>query len=112
MSNIVRVSSAIASLCLAAIPVIALATSVHAAPAAVTVKVGDLNLTRPDQAAELQLRIKKVTKVLCNHGASAADLGARRSCERAVKEEVVAKLSDNQRHDLRIGSAAMLASAK
>jgi hypothetical protein len=46
MSNIVRVSSASASLCLAAIPVIALATSVHAAPAAVTVKVGDLNLTR------------------------------------------------------------------
>lgn len=112
MSNIVRVSSTIASLCLAAIPVIALATSVHAAPAAVTIKVGDLNLTRPDQAAELQLRIKKVTKVLCNHGASAADLGARRSCERAVKEEVVAKLSDNQRQDLRIGSAAMLASAK
>lgn len=111
MSNIVRVTSAVASLCLAALPVIALATSVHAAPAAVTVKVGDLNLSRPDQAAELRLRIKKVTKALCDRGGPAADLGARRSCERAVKEEVLAKLSDNQRQDLRIGSAAMLASA-
>jgi UrcA family protein len=112
MSNIVRVTSAIASLCLAALPVVALATSVHAAPAAVTVKVGDLNLTRPDQAAELQLRIKKVTRALCDRGGPAADLGARLTCERAVKEEVIAKLSDHQRQDLRTGTAAMLASAK
>ena len=112
MSKFVSVTSAIASLCLAVLPVVALATSVHAAPAAVTVKVGDLNLTRPDQAAELQLRIKKVTKALCSGGGPAADLGARLTCERAVKEEVIAKLSDNQRQDLRIGSAAMLASAK
>ncbi len=112
MSKIVSVTSAIASLCLAALPVVALATSVHAAPAEVTVKVGDLNLTRPDQAAELQLRIKKVAKALCDRGGPAADIGARLTCERAVKEEVIAKLSDNQRQDLRIGTAAMLASAK
>ncbi len=112
MSNIVRVTSAIASLCLAALPVLALATSVHAEPMALTVKVGDLNLTRPDQAAELQLRIKKVTRALCDRGSPAADLGARLTCERAVKDEVIAKLSDHQRQDLRIGEAAMLASAK
>jgi UrcA family protein len=111
MSNIVRFTSAIASLCLAALPVVALATSVHAAPAAVTVKIGDLNLTRPDQAAELQVRIKKVTKAFCDRGSPAADIGARLACERAVKEEVMAKLSDNQRQDLRIAAAAMLASA-
>jgi UrcA family protein len=112
MTNIVRFTSAVASICLAAIPIVAVASSVHAAPAPVTVKVGDLNLAHADQAAKFQARIKTATRALCSETGPGVDLGSRKACERAVTEEVIAKLSDNQRQSLRVGAAEMVASAR
>ena len=111
MSKIVRFTSAVASLCLAALPVVAVATGAHAAPAAVTIKVSDLNLARADHAALFQSRLNVATRAFCDGDVGSQAIAVRRACRDAVAEEAMAKLSDHQRQSLHTGMAGNLVTA-
>lgn len=108
MTKFIRVTSAIASLCLAAIPAVAVVTAAHAAPTPVVVKVSDLNLSRPGDAARFHNRVKTVTRTFCE-----AERGLRqhKACQQAVASEALAKLSAAQRDSLRIGTSGSVLAA-
>jgi len=92
--------TSIATLTLAAVPLIGLTQAAHAAP--VTVRVGDLNLANPADAAEFETRAADATKRFCRARANheRLDLMSRRACAIDVRDEINEKLSDKQRQAL------------
>jgi UrcA family protein len=81
----------LATLMLAALPALAVATAAHAAP--VTVKISDLDLHTPAGVAEMNRRIDAAAKAFC---AQRADTGSHlisRSCRQAVREELLEQLN-------------------
>ena len=108
MTKFIRVTSAIASLCLAAIPAVAVVTAAHAAPTPVVIKVNDLNLSRPGDAARFHNRVKMATRTFCE--AERAPL-QHRACQQAIASEALSKLSAAQRDSLRIGTSGSVLAA-
>jgi len=108
MTKFIRVTSAIASLCLAAVPAVAVVTAAHAAPTPVVIKVSDLNLSRPGDAAKFQSRVKMVARTFCE--TERAPL-MQTACQRAIASEALSKLSAAQRDSLRIGTSGAVVAA-
>lgn len=108
MTKFIRVASAIASLCLAAVPAVAVVTAAHAAPAPVVIKVSDLNLSRPGDAAKFQNRLKMVTRAFCDTERAPLQHTA---CQQAIASEALSKLSVSQRDSLRIGASGSVLAA-
>jgi len=105
MFKLTHTVSGLASLALAAIPMLALTTAAHAAP--MTVPVGDLSSSAG--VAAFEQRLDQVAHQVC--AAQSQDVGARmvktEGCREAVRAEAMDKLSAAQRS--RIGGASELA---
>ncbi|PVM90942.1 UrcA family protein [Caulobacter endophyticus] len=92
----------IATLTLAAVPLIGITQAAHAGERPVTVRVGDLNLANPADAAEFEARSSQAVQKFCRARASKErlDLLSRRACVIEVRAEINDKLSANQRKAL------------
>ena len=80
-------------LALAALPIIALGFA-HAAP--VSIKVSDLNLSRPADVRVLDARIDHTASQICVSSQSAGDLTQLAACRKAVRAEAMDQLSTSQ----------------
>ncbi|MES2344258.1 MAG: UrcA family protein [Pseudomonadota bacterium] len=105
MFKLTQTVSGLASLALAAIPMLALTTAAHAAP--MSVKVGDLSSAAG--VAAFEQRIDKVAGQVC--AAQAQDVGTRmvntEGCREAVRAEAIDKLTPAQRSQ--VGGVSQLA---
>jgi UrcA family protein len=90
MTNFAAKIAGIATLALAALPLVALSTTAHAAPAPVTVKVADLDLGSKAGITAFDRRIQKVGVQMCRDEQS---ITARDTCEGAVRAEARDKLA-------------------
>ncbi len=102
MNKTLEKISAGAAVALLLIPVIALASNANAGTA--RVKVGDLDLSRAEQAAVFDARVKSAAKPLCATYEISRVPGS--ACARAVKEEAVSKLGAEQKAALRQSQSA------
>ena len=107
MFKLTQTVSGIASLALAAIPMLALTTAAHAAPMSVT--VGDLSTAAG--VAAFEQRIDKVAGNVC-HGLTQG-VGTRMvktdGCREAVRAEAIDKLSATQRSQIAASGVSQLA---
>lgn len=99
----------VASLALAALPVLGLAQAAQAAEPVARVAIGDLDLSKPAQATVLEARIQTAGAQLCK--TREANDNARSSIHRAacvgqVREEVLRQLQPAQRDAVRIAANA------
>jgi len=88
MTNFAAKIAGVATLALAALPVVALTTAAHAAPAPVTIQVSDLNLASRDGQATFSARVRKAEGQMCRDSVASFD-----SCARAVRQEAHDKLA-------------------
>jgi len=99
-----KVSTA-AVLALAALPALGLAQAAHAAPRqpVVRIAVGDLDLSRPDQAALLKARIDTAGEAMCQTRArqERLDRWSSRACRLDFHKDVQALLTRPQARALR-----------
>ena len=107
---ILRLTGA-ASLTLAALPVLGLAQAAQAAPAepVARVVVGDLDLSKPAQAAALEIRIRAAGTEFCKaREATGSDMLAipRASCLNSVRDAVLQQLPRAQRQAVLYASRA------
>lgn len=92
---------------LAALPALGLAQAAHAAPARppvlATIRVGDLDLSRPDDARRFLARIDAAGETVCDARARAErlDRWSARACRIDIRDEVQSKLSREQARALR-----------
>lgn len=104
MSKLVSRVAAIAALALAATPIIGL-TAAHAAerqaPVA-RIPVGDLTLSRPDDARQFARRVDLAARKVCDAFGSKAI--AANACVADFKDEVKASLSEKQMAELRMAN--------
>ena len=112
MSDLVRFPTVFASVLIATLTLSTLASEAEAMPSPVIVKVGDLDLSQPDQAAQFQVRVKRAIRQLCIDEPSTSVMAQHRYCEAAVVEEVLAKLSEHQRQSLKVGMAGVALSIR
>lgn len=107
MFKLTHTVSGIASLALAAVPMLALTTAAHAAPMRVT--VGDLSTAAG--VAAFEQRIDKVAGHVCE--AQAQGVGTRMvntsGCREAVRAEAIDKLSAAQRSQIAASGVSQLA---
>jgi UrcA family protein len=112
MSGLIAKISTIAVLGLAALPALGLTQAAQAAPAQfksgkpvvlAKIAVGDLDLSRPDDARLLKARIDSATAVVCKARTRAERLDrfSARACRLDIRDEVHSKLSDGQARALR-----------
>jgi UrcA family protein len=107
MSRFIARLSTAAILALAALPALGLAQVAHAAPAGpavlATIRVGDLDLSRPDDARQLQARIEAAGERVCDARVRAEKLDrwSARACRIDIRDEVQSKLSREQARALR-----------
>ncbi|MDB5475501.1 MAG: hypothetical protein JWP49_1012 [Phenylobacterium sp.] len=90
MTNFAAKIAGIATLALAALPVVALSTNAHAAPAPVTVKVADLDLGSRAGLTAFDRRVQQAGARLCH---DQQGLTAKDGCEQAVRAEAREKLT-------------------
>lgn len=76
----------VATLALAAVPVLALSTAAHAAPA--VVKVSDIDLNSAQGAQILEQRINAAARKVCAAPANQGGLTLRHACVASVHDEV------------------------
>jgi UrcA family protein len=81
--------ASIATLALAAVPALAIATGAHAAP--VAVKVSDLDLGTTEGAREFNRRVDVAARTFCNRAADGPRL-ASAACKDPVRREASQKL--------------------
>jgi UrcA family protein len=99
--------STVAVLGLAALPAFGLAQAAQAAPTIppvlATIPVGDLDLSRPDDARRLQVRIDVAGETVCDSRTRAErlDRWSARACRIDVRDEIQSKLSREQAKALR-----------
>jgi UrcA family protein len=93
MTNFVSNISNTAMLGVALLPWIALGTA-HAEPA--TIKISDLNLSRPAQVAVFDARVDRAAGKVCASYADPRKLDAAEACRRAVRAEAESKLAQAQ----------------
>ena len=92
---------------LVALPALGLTQAAQAAPAKpsvlATIAVGDLDLSRPDDARRLQARIEAAGVAVCDARtrAQALDRWSARACRIDIRDEVQSKLSREQAKALR-----------
>ena len=107
MFKLTHTVSAVASLALAAVPMLALTTAAHAAP--LSVSVGDLSTAAG--VAAFEQRIDKVAGHVCE--AQAQGVGTRMvntsGCREAVRAEAIDKLSTTQRSQIAASGVSQLA---
>jgi UrcA family protein len=107
MSRFVAKLSTVAVLGLAVLPALGLAQAARAAPARppvlATIAVGDLDLSRPDDARRLQARIDAAGQAVCDARVRAErlDRWSARACRIDIRDEVQSKLSRRQASALR-----------
>lgn len=87
MTNLTNQISSLAMLALAALPMTALATASHAAPA--SVKVADLNLASVEGVATFQQRADFASRKYCEEERA---LSARVTCRKGVRAELNEKM--------------------
>lgn len=101
---IAKISTA-AVLALAALPVVGLAQAAHAAPTApvVRIPIGDLDLTRPDDARLFKARIDAAGEATCDARARREKLGSwsAHACRLDFQDDVRALLTRPQMRALR-----------
>jgi UrcA family protein len=93
MTSFVSNISNAAMLGVALLPWIALGTA-HAAPA--TIRIADLNMSRPAQVAIFNARVDQAAGKVCASYADPRNLDAAATCRRAVRAEAESKLSQAQ----------------
>jgi UrcA family protein len=93
MTNFVTNISNTAMLGVALLPWIALG-SAHAQPA--TIKISDLNMSRPAHVAIFEARVDRAAGKVCASYVDVRNLGATASCKQAVRAEAEGKLSQAQ----------------
>jgi len=107
MGRFIAKLSTIAVLGLAGLPVLGLVQPAWAAPAGpavlATIRVGDLDLSRPDDARRFQARVEAAGKAVCDSRARAEKLDrwSARACRIDIRDEVRSKLSREQARALR-----------
>jgi UrcA family protein len=112
MGQIIAKLSTIAVLGLAALPALGLAQAAQAAPipskqaqapVLTTIAVGDLDLSRPDQARLLKARIEIAGAAVCDARVRAErlDRWSAKACRIDIRDEVQSKLSAPQLRALR-----------
>ena len=107
MRKFMTTLSTVASLSLAAIPVLGLTQAAHAAEPVARIAVGDLNLSSPAQAAVFKARIDAGAEALCRAKARSNTLSmAFNDCRIAVRRDVSRQLSNKQRQDLQLAARA------
>jgi UrcA family protein len=79
-----------ATLALATVPVLALATAAHAAP--VTVQVADIDITTPEGARAFEARVDRAAAKFCRQSTEAMRLSERQACLEGVKLELAEKM--------------------
>ena len=92
MNALLAKTANLSLLALAALPVIALSFA-HAEP--VSIKVSDLNLSRPADVRVLDARIDHVANQICANP-EARELARLAACRKAVRAEAMDKLSTSQ----------------
>ena len=90
MTNFAAKIAGVATLALAALPVVALTTAAHAASAPVTIQVSDLNFGSQAGRDAFAARVRKAEGQMCR-GAGVA--GGFDSCARGVRMEAHEKLA-------------------
>lgn len=93
MTNFVSNISNTAMLGVALLPWIALGTA-HAEPA--TIKISDLNMSRPAQVAIFEARVDQAAGKVCASYVDPRRLDASAACRQAVRAEAEGKLSQAQ----------------
>ena len=90
MIALINKTAAVAGLALAALPFVALGFA-HAAPAPATIKIGDLNLSRPADVRIFERRVDRVADRMCSSDRS---LSYRAVCKQAVRAEAMDKFAE------------------
>jgi len=97
MKNVSQYLGGAGMVALLAVPVIAMASAVHAE--GVHVRTGDLS--QPERAANFRQDVDAVADTLCsNYAMDAAHIANVRVCRAAVRDEVMSQLSPTQREQL------------
>lgn len=107
MRKFIMSLTTVASLSLAAIPVLGLAQAANATELQARISVSDLNLSNPAQAAEFKARVDAAAQSLCSaqarNNAAHTFYGA---CATEVRRDVERQLSAPQRKALQVASRA------
>jgi len=93
MNTLLSKTTTIALLALAAAPMISLGFA-HAQPA--SIKLSDLNMSRPADVRTLDARIGHAANKVCVSGPDARDLGRFDACRKAVRAEAMDKIPGNE----------------
>jgi UrcA family protein len=97
----------VASLSLAAIPVLGLTQAANAGELQARIPVGDLTLSNPAQAAVFKARVENASNALCRAKARNNKLEmSYNDCRMAVRQEVDRQLSSSQRKALQVAARA------
>lgn len=92
MGNLINLVSTVGAFALAATPLLAVGGAAHAQDAQpVRIKVADLDLARPADAAVFSRRVTVAAGSMCQTFGP-VELSRRAGCERAVREEAYAQL--------------------
>jgi UrcA family protein len=112
MGQFITKISTVAVLALAALPALGLTQAAQAAPARsesakppvlATIPVGDLDLSRPDDARRLKVRVETASAAVCEARirAERLDRFSAAACRIDIRDEVHSKLSPGQSRALR-----------
>jgi UrcA family protein len=96
MFNLIEKATGFGLLALAALPIVSLGAA-HAE----TVKVSDLDLRQPAQAAVFEQRLDRAATRICSGRVLISDLTAMSVCKRAVRAEAMDKLTAHEQMALR-----------
>ena len=107
MRKFIMSLTTVASLSLAAIPVVGLTQAVHAGEREARIAISDLNLAQPAQAAVFKARVETAAHTMCR--AKVRNNTARMSygaCIVGVRREASDQLSNSQRKALQLAARA------
>ncbi|WP_425994781.1 UrcA family protein [Caulobacter sp. DWR1-3-2b1] len=107
MRKFIMSLTTVASLSLAAIPVLGLTQAAHAGEPQARIAFGDLNLSNPAQAAVFKARLGAAADTLCSAKARTNDLNMSfNDCRVSVEREARRQLSNTQRKALQVAARA------
>ncbi|MDR6627470.1 UrcA family protein [Caulobacter segnis] len=107
MRKFIMSFTTVASLSLAAVPVLGLTQAANAAQPTARVAYGDLNLASPTQAAIFKARVETAGRALCMAKMRAGELDAPvNACVAAAHREAEQQLPKAQRQALAVAAAA------
>lgn len=107
MRKFIMSLTTVASLSLAAVPILGLTQAANAAELQARIAVGDLNLSNPAEAAAFKARVDQAAQNLCEAKARASSRDMPfRICLSQVDLEVARQLTATQRKALQVAAAA------